>query len=56
LYQWVYQDREITALARVGHFVGKRTGVVETPPERSAHVELEFDLKLYELLLAERRA
>jgi CMP-N-acetylneuraminic acid synthetase len=44
------------ALARVGHFFGERMGVIETPPERSVHVALEFDLKLCELLLAERAA
>jgi CMP-N-acetylneuraminic acid synthetase len=46
----------LTALARVGHFFGERMGVIETPPERSVHVALEFDLKLCELLLAERTA
>lgn len=46
----------LPALARVGHFFGERMGVVETPPERSVHVALEFDLKLCELILSERRA
>jgi CMP-N-acetylneuraminic acid synthetase len=46
----------LPALARVGHFFGERMGVVETPPERSVHVALEFDLKLCELILAERTA
>jgi CMP-N,N'-diacetyllegionaminic acid synthase len=44
----------LSALANVGHFFGERMGVVETPPERSVHVALEFDLKLCELILAER--
>jgi len=44
----------LAALAQVGHFFGDRMGVVETPPERSVHVALEFDLKLCELFLAER--
>lgn len=44
----------LPALARVGHFFGERMGVVETPPERSVHVALEFDLKLCELILSER--
>jgi len=43
-------------LARAGHFFGERMGVVETPPERSVHVAVEFDLKLCELILAERSA
>jgi CMP-N,N'-diacetyllegionaminic acid synthase len=43
-------------LARSGHFFGQRMGVVETPPERSVHVAVEFDLKLCELILAERAA
>ena len=43
-------------LARAGHFFGERMGVVETPPERSVHVAAEFDLKLCELILAERSA
>jgi CMP-N,N'-diacetyllegionaminic acid synthase len=46
----------LRALAQVGHFFGERLGVVETPPERSVHVALEFDLKLCELILAERTA
>lgn len=46
----------LQALARVGHFFGERLGVVETPPERSVHVALEFDFKLCELILAEQRA
>lgn len=46
----------LPALAQVGHFFGERMGVVETPPERSVHVALEFDLKLCELILAERAA
>ena len=44
----------LAALARVGHFFGERMGVIVTPPERSLHVALEFDLRLCELLLAER--
>jgi len=44
----------LPALAKVGHFFGERMGVVETPPARSVHVALEFDLKLCELILAER--
>ena len=43
-------------LAQVGHFFGERTGVVETPPERSVHVATGFDFKLCEMLLAERAA
>ncbi|MFZ0319340.1 MAG: acylneuraminate cytidylyltransferase family protein [Candidatus Sulfotelmatobacter sp.] len=46
----------LAALARVGHFFGERMSVIETPPERSVHVAVEFDLKLCELLLAERAA
>jgi CMP-N-acetylneuraminic acid synthetase len=46
----------LEALAHTGHFFGERMGVVETPPERSVHVALEFDLKLCELLMAERAA
>jgi CMP-N,N'-diacetyllegionaminic acid synthase len=46
----------LPALVRAGHFFGERMGVVETPPERSVHVALEFDLKLCELILAERAA
>ena len=46
----------LPALAQVGHFFGERMSVVETPPERSVHVALEFDLKLCELILAERTA
>jgi CMP-N-acetylneuraminic acid synthetase len=46
----------LPALAQVGHFFGKCMGVVETPPERSVHVALEFDLKLCELILAEQAA
>jgi N-acylneuraminate cytidylyltransferase/CMP-N,N'-diacetyllegionaminic acid synthase len=46
----------LAALERVGHFFGERMGVIETPPERSVHVALEFDLKLCELLLAGRAA
>lgn len=44
------------ALAQSGHFFGARMGVVETPPERSIHVAMELDLKLCELILAERTA
>ena len=44
----------LPALAQAGNFFGERMGVVETPPERSVHVALEFDLKLCELILAER--
>jgi CMP-N-acetylneuraminic acid synthetase len=44
----------LPVLAKVGHFFGERMGVVETPPERSVHVALEFDLKLCEMLFAER--
>jgi CMP-N,N'-diacetyllegionaminic acid synthase len=46
----------LEALVRTGHFFGARMGVVETPPERSVHVALEVDLKLCELLMAERAA
>jgi CMP-N-acetylneuraminic acid synthetase len=46
----------LQALAQVGHFFGERMGVVETPPERSVHVAVEFDLKLCEFILAERMA
>jgi CMP-N,N'-diacetyllegionaminic acid synthase len=46
----------LPALAQVGHFFGECLGVIETPPERSVHVALEFDLKLCELLLAGRAA
>ncbi|HEV3308477.1 MAG TPA: acylneuraminate cytidylyltransferase family protein [Candidatus Sulfotelmatobacter sp.] len=46
----------LPALARVGHFFGERMSVIETPPERSVHVALEFDLKLCELLLKEKAA
>ncbi|MGA7697282.1 MAG: acylneuraminate cytidylyltransferase family protein [Candidatus Sulfotelmatobacter sp.] len=46
----------LPALTQVGHFFGERMGVVETPPERSVHVALEFDLKLCEMILAERAA
>jgi|SRR5208337_2324454 len=46
----------LSALAKTGHFFGERMGVIETPPERSVHVALEFDLKLCELILAERAA
>jgi CMP-N,N'-diacetyllegionaminic acid synthase len=46
----------LSALAEVGNFFGPRTGVVETPPERSVHVAEEFDLKLCEMLIAERAA
>lgn len=44
----------LAALAEVGHFFGERMGVVQTLPERSVHVAVEFDLKLCELILAER--
>jgi CMP-N,N'-diacetyllegionaminic acid synthase len=44
----------LPALEQIGHFFGERLGVIETPPERSIHVALEFDLKLCETLLAER--
>lgn len=44
----------LPALAKVGHFFGERMSVVETPRERSVHVALEFDLRLCELILAER--
>ena len=44
----------LAALAKVGHFFGERMEVIETPPERSVHVALEFDLKLCELIQAER--
>lgn len=46
----------LAALAQAGHFFGERMGVVKTPPERSVHVAVEFDLKLCELILAERAA
>ena len=41
-------------LAQLGHFFGHRMGVTETPLNRSVHVAEEFDLKLCEMLLAER--
>jgi CMP-N,N'-diacetyllegionaminic acid synthase len=43
-------------LAQVSHFFGERLGVVETPEDHSVHVAAEFDLKLCELILAEREA
>jgi CMP-N-acetylneuraminic acid synthetase len=46
----------LQSLAEAGSFFGQRMGVLETPPERSVHVALEFDLKLCELFLAERTA
>lgn len=46
----------LQALTQVGHFFGEHLGVIETPPERSVHVALEFDFKLCELILAEQRA
>lgn len=46
----------LPALAHVGHFFGERLGVVETPETRSVHVAGEFDLKLCEMILAERAA
>ena len=46
----------LKALAQTGHFFGERMGVIETPAQRSVHVAVEFDLKLCELLLAERAA
>ncbi len=46
----------LPALAQTGHFFGERMGVIETPPERSVHIAVEFDLKLCEQLLAERTA
>jgi CMP-N-acetylneuraminic acid synthetase len=46
----------LPALAQTGHFFGERMGVIETPPERSVHVAVEFDLKLCEQLFAERAA
>lgn len=42
-------------LEQTGHFFAERMGAVETPPERSVHVALELDLKICELMLAERR-
>jgi CMP-N,N'-diacetyllegionaminic acid synthase len=44
----------LSALASVGHFFGEKVNVIETPLERSVHIALEFDLKLCELLLADR--
>lgn len=44
----------LKALAETGHFFGEGMGVIETPPERSVHVAVEFDLKLCALILAER--
>ena len=44
----------LQALAQTGHFFGPRMGVTETPANRSVHVAEEFDLKLCEMLLAER--
>jgi CMP-N-acetylneuraminic acid synthetase len=46
----------LQALTQVCNFFGERMGVLETPPERSVHVALEFDLKLCELILAEQMA
>lgn len=46
----------LPALAQTGHFFGERMGVIETPPERSVHVALEFDLNLCEFILGERPA
>ncbi len=46
----------LQALAQVCNFFGERMGVLETPPERSVHVALEFDLKLCDLILAEQMA
>jgi CMP-N,N'-diacetyllegionaminic acid synthase len=45
---------DLSALARTGHFFGERMGVIETPPERSVHVAIEFDLTLCELILRNR--
>ena len=45
---------KLEALGRTGNFFGERMGVIETPPERSVHVAVEFDLKLCELFLRER--
>lgn len=44
----------LPVLAEVGHFFGERLGVVETPEDHSVHVAVEFDLKLCEMILAER--
>lgn len=46
----------LPVLAQVGHFFGERLGVVETPEDHSVHVAVEFDLKLCEMILAERAA
>ena len=46
----------LAVLAQVGHFFGERLGVVETPEDHSVHVAVAFDLKLCELILAERAA
>lgn len=46
----------LPVLAEVGHFFGRRMGVIETPAERSVHVALEFDLRLCEFLLEEQAA
>ena len=40
-------------LREVGHFFGPNLGVVETPEERSVHVNNEFDFRLCENLLRE---
>jgi CMP-N,N'-diacetyllegionaminic acid synthase len=42
----------LSALVATGNFFGERLGVIETPPERSVHVAVEFDLKLCETILS----
>ncbi len=46
----------LPVLSQVGHFFGEHLGVVKTPEDRSVHVAEEFDLKLCEMILAERAA
>jgi len=42
---------KLSALAVTGNFFGERLDVIETPPDRSVHVAIEFDLKLCETIL-----
>ncbi|HVI07438.1 MAG TPA: acylneuraminate cytidylyltransferase family protein [Candidatus Binatia bacterium] len=44
----------LSALAQTGNFFGEKLGVIETPPERSVHVALEFDVKLCETYLRDK--
>lgn len=46
----------LPALGKTGHFFGERMGVIETPPERSVHVAVEFDLTLCEQILREQKS